>query len=244
MYTLSGSYYDTLHSFKNYAKETARVREWIRQYNPGARSVLDVACGTGRHLEYLQVDFEVAGIDLNEEMLHAARRRCPDGDFRLGNMVDFTLGRQFDVVTCLFSAIAYTKFLVCMKRAIMNMARHLAPGGVLILEPWFSPDRYYVNHLKVNVTETPGMKTVWMYTTHRDGAIGWWDIHYLIGRPDGVEHFVEHHEVGLFTDEEYRQGFHAAGLSVDYDAYGLIDRGMYFGRRPQEFQSCRPDPAH
>lgn len=56
------------------------------------------------------------------------------------DMRTFDLGRTFDVVTCLFSSIGYFTELDDMQAAIGNMASHLAPGGVLIVEPWIHPD--------------------------------------------------------------------------------------------------------
>ena len=42
-----------------------------------------------------------------------------------------------------------------------------------------------------------------------------------------VEHFVEHHELALFTREEHLAAFRAAGLQVEHDEEGLIGRGLY-----------------
>jgi hypothetical protein len=56
------------------------------------------------------------------------------------------------------------------------------------------------------------------------------DFAYSVGTPAGVEQFTEHHELGLFTDEEYRGAFAAAGLAVEHDAEGLMGRGLYLGR--------------
>jgi len=55
--------------------------------------------------------------------------------------------------------------------------------------------------------------------------------HYLIGGPDGIEHRVEHHALGLFTREEMTQAFARTGFSdVQYDPDGLTGRGLYLAR--------------
>ena len=43
--------YDAFYSHKDYEGESARVTELVVERNPGARTLLDVACGTGKHLE-------------------------------------------------------------------------------------------------------------------------------------------------------------------------------------------------
>ena len=52
----------------------------------------------------------------------------------------------------------------------------------------------------------------------------------VASNPTGIEAFSERHEAALFTDEEYRQAFVAAGLSVEHDSEGLIGRGLYIGQ--------------
>ena len=45
--------YDAVYSDKDYAGESQRLASIIRERVPMARTLLDVACGTGRHIEYL-----------------------------------------------------------------------------------------------------------------------------------------------------------------------------------------------
>jgi hypothetical protein len=61
----------------------------------------------------------------------------------------------------------------------------------------------------------------------REGNVSIFDFEYLVGTPDGIERFTEHHELGLFTVEQYLEAFRAAGLEADHDPEGPMGRGLY-----------------
>jgi SAM-dependent methyltransferase len=229
MFVKSARFYDALYGFKDYASASARLHALIRANHPSASSLLDVGCGTGRHLESLKQWYHVEGVDLNADLLDVARERCPDVPLHQGDMVDFALGRRFDVVVCLFSAIAYVRTADRMRAAVANMAAHLDDGGVLVIEPWFSPERLRTGHITANFVNESDLKIAWMYTTTVEDGVSVLDIHYLVGTPQQVEHFTERHELGVFTDEEYARAVESAGLAVQYDAEGLFGRGLYIG---------------
>ena len=229
MFTRSPDLYDALYRFKDYEGETRQLRELIRGHNPSAATLLDVACGTGNHLHFLRQHYRVEGLDRNEALLEGARRRCPDVTFHNGDMRSFSLPGRFDVVTCLFSAIGYLKDTEGLGQAIGTMARHLHDHGILIIEPWFTPDQYWTNQLRVNIVDHAKYKGAWMYVPQRIGRTSVEDIYYLIGSSDGIDSFTERHEVTLFTREEMMSAFTAAGLDVRHDPVGLRGRGLYVG---------------
>jgi SAM-dependent methyltransferase len=105
----SAAWYDRFYATKDYAAEARQVTALIHQHNPPARTLLDVACGTGRHLEHLRETFACHGVDLDPALLEFARQRLPGIPLTHGDMTDFDLGRRFDAVTCLFSSIGYTR---------------------------------------------------------------------------------------------------------------------------------------
>jgi ubiquinone/menaquinone biosynthesis C-methylase UbiE len=229
MFTKSAGFYDILYYFKDYGVASRQLHALIQRHNPNAKTLLDIACGTGKHLEELQKYYRVEGLDINSEMIEIARSRCPEVPLHLGDMVDFSLGRTFDVVTCLFSSIGYVKTVENLERAVANMASHLRPGGLLFVEPWFSLETYWTGRVTANFVNEPELKIAWMYNSEVKGRLSILNIHYLVGAPQGIEYFTELHEIGLFSNEEYLQTFRKAGLSTFYDAQGLFGRGMYIG---------------
>jgi SAM-dependent methyltransferase len=234
MFSKSQRFYDAIYSGKDYAEEARRLKRFIAQHQRSdGRALLDVACGTGGHIPYLRDAFDYEGLDLDPEMLALARSRFPDILFHQGDLVDFDLGRSFDVVTCLFSSIAYTRTAPRLRQAIATMARHVRPGGVLIVAPFITPESWIPGQPHAIFVDRPDLKLVRMNVSDVDasGTVAILDFHYLVGTPEGVEHLIEHHELGLFTDEDYRAAFAATGLAVAYDAEGLISRGLYIGTR-------------
>jgi SAM-dependent methyltransferase len=234
VFTKSEAFYDAIYSWKDYKRESERLRRLIDTHKRShGNALLDVAVGTGGHIPYLRDAFTIEGLDLDPRMLDLARARHAGIKFHHGDMLDFDLGRQFDVVVCLFSSIGYVKTAPRLNQAVANMARHICAGGVLIIEPFFSPAAWKPERRAwANFVDQPDLKIARMAVWDIDGSVVSSDFHYLVGTPAGIEHFTERHEMGLFTDEQHRAAFTAAGLDVAYDAEGLMGRGVYIGIRP------------
>jgi hypothetical protein len=144
-------------------------------------------------------------------------------------MTDFDLGCTFDVVTCLFSSIGYVKTLENLRLAIRCMASHLSPGGTLVIEPWFTPEDWRPGTVHALLIDEPELKIARVSTSFVKGRLSYFDLHYLIGTPEGTEHLVERHELGLFSVAEMQDALTDAGLGVTYYADGLTGRGLYLG---------------
>jgi ubiquinone/menaquinone biosynthesis C-methylase UbiE len=234
LFEKSARYYDVIYDAmgKDYGREAKRLRELIRKHQKSTgKTLLDVACGTGRHISFLKQSFEVEGLDLDRKLLAIARRRNPDIMFHYGNMLNFKLYTQFDVITCLFSAIGYMTSYRKLQQAIGNMEHHLRPGGVLIIEPWITPTAYIPGHVGAVFVNQPKLKIARMNRALIKGCISILDFHYLVATPGSIKYFMEHDEFGLFTHRQYVTAFHAAGLKVVRDSKGLIGRGLYIGTK-------------
>ena len=230
-YAKQAEFYDTIYAAmgKDYKEEAENVRQLISSHkqSPGNK-LLDMACGTGLHLQYLKEHFDAQGIDLEPKMLEIAHSRLPEITFRLGNMLDFELPEKFDAITCLFSSIGYMKDVTELNQALKQMAAQLNPGGVIVIEAWLHPEMWGEGHVGAVFVDEPQLKIARINDSQLEGNVSIMNMNYTIGTPEGVEHFAEVHRMTLFTDEEYKDAFGAAGLRVSKDD-GFRGRSMYVG---------------
>ncbi len=229
MFKKSAWFYDAIYTWKDYAAESQQVHAWIQQYkhSPG-NTLLDVACGTGLHLAHLQAHYDVEGLDLDEQILSVARERLPNVPLHQASMVDFDLGKTYDVITCLFSAIAYAQSLNDLHQVAAAMFQHLEPGGVAIVEGFITPEQWRDRHVGMQTVDQPELKIVRMNTNQRDGRSLTLDFHYMVGTPESIETFTEQHRMSLFSDAEYVAAFEAAGFKVETISDGLMkDRSVF-----------------
>jgi ubiquinone/menaquinone biosynthesis C-methylase UbiE len=235
MFSKSAKYYDEIYAFmdKDYSAETKKLQKFIQKHKQsGGGNLLDVACGTGTHSNLLNQYYHVEGLDLDTKMLAVARRKYPGIKFHHGDMMDFSLNRKFDIITCLFSSIGYVRTKSYLAKAIRNMAGHLLPGGVLLVEPWFSAEQWNVGRVYMTSVNHDDLKIIRMSRSSRRGNISIIEFQYLIGTSKKIEHSIEIHKLGLFSNQDYLNAFEAAGLKTTHDAKGLDGRGLYIGGKP------------
>lgn len=144
----SADFYDDLYEGKDYAAEADYVDALIQQYLPGAQSVLDLGCGTGRHArKFTEKGYSVVGIDRSPEMIAKAwcrrERLLPQIRERLtferGDIRDLQLGRQFDAVVALFHVISYQISNDDLIAAFTTAKTHLQTNGLFIFDCWYGP---------------------------------------------------------------------------------------------------------
>jgi SAM-dependent methyltransferase len=144
----SADFYDDLYEGKDYAAEADYVDALIQQYLPGARSVLDLGCGTGRHaIKFMEKGYTVLGVDRSLEMIAKARghreQLLPHIRERLtfeqADIRDLRLGRQFDAVVALFHVISYQISNDDLIAAFATAKTHLRTNGVFIFDCWYGP---------------------------------------------------------------------------------------------------------
>jgi SAM-dependent methyltransferase len=228
--------YDLLYTgtgIKDYPAESEALHSIIQEASPGARTLLDVACGTGAHLAILRRWYEVEGVDLSPEMLEVARARLGDVPLHMADMRTLELGRRFDAVTCLFSAIGYVTDPAEMRSTIRRIADHVAPGGVLLVDGWVRPEDWGDEfHGGPDVASDEETMVVRLTFTRRVGSITELDLHHLVRDADGIDHFVEHHRLALVPTADYVSAFESAGLRARFVPF-MPSRDRVVGTKPR-----------
>lgn len=135
-------YYDLLYKDKPYAAEASYIDDLIRKYRPGAKSILNLGCGMGRHDAcFEKMGYSVCGVDLSDTMLVEAHKRAIPGklEFFKGDVRTVDLHRKFDVVVSLFHVMSYQTQDDDILAAFRTAEKHLVPGGVFIFDFWYGP---------------------------------------------------------------------------------------------------------
>ena len=195
--------------------------DYCLQLAEGARSVLDLGCGTGQLAARLADRRDVVGVDPAAAMLDIARGR-PGGERVTWVEADarrLRLGRQFDLV--LLTGHAFQVFLTDDdQRAVLStIAEHLAPGGRFIFDtrnPATQEWRDWTPEHSRRGFDHPSLGAIeaWGDYTH-DAATGviTYETHYQIAASERL--FSAASKIRFIARERLAAMLDHAGLEVD-----------------------------
>jgi SAM-dependent methyltransferase len=135
---LHASYYDRFHQTKDYRAEVDQMRDVFAKEGPVA-SVLDLGCGTGRHLEMLAASgYDVVGVDRSAAMAERARSRLAAFSARAAvveaDLFELSMDRTFDAVIMMFSLIGYQVTNHRVRATLDALRRQVRPGGLVLFD--------------------------------------------------------------------------------------------------------------
>lgn len=120
---------------------------YVEEAQDAGGPVLELGCGTGRiAIPIVKAGVEVVGLDFSEAMLDVARRkaaRLSKGAASLtlirADMQDFSLDQKFRLAIIPFRGFQSLLTVTDEIETLLNIKRHLAPGGRLVFNI-FVPD--------------------------------------------------------------------------------------------------------
>ena len=129
--------------FVNWKERLAYEFPFIEQQltASGARRVLDMACGTGKHtIALAQRGFDVTGADLSVGMFERARENAAavgsEARFVVAGFGELAakVGNGFDALLCLGNSLPHVLTADALHETLTDFAAVLRPGGLLLIQ--------------------------------------------------------------------------------------------------------------
>jgi 2-polyprenyl-3-methyl-5-hydroxy-6-metoxy-1,4-benzoquinol methylase len=191
------------------------------------RDVLDVACGSGRHILGLaHRDYNCTGQDYTPEQVQIAKARAKQEGVSIkllqGDATKLKYESKFDAVLAiriLFLLPDDDSVQTCLRQ----IYRALKSGGIMVCnianpfydgENWFSLKSIYQGHY-FGETVVPGMRFINIDRVEdfdKLHGVAWWQERFIIETPDGTHIFLERERLRLFTYWDILHYLQAAGF--------------------------------
>ncbi|NTV01406.1 MAG: class I SAM-dependent methyltransferase [Chlorobiaceae bacterium] len=225
--------------------EAARCVETILRitgldHEPDKASVLDIACGAGRHaFAFARKGHQITANDLSAFLLGTAESEAAasglDIAFTRCDMRAIRLERQFDLVVQLFSSFGYFETEDEDRAVLRNVLEMLRPGGWYVLDllnpSWLSS--HFVPHSE---------KTSGELTITEERTLSHEKVSKRIGIRDAAGHTISFTEsMKLFSPEAISgllqsEGFEVVRIAGDYLGAEFLapasPRILLFSRKP------------
>jgi SAM-dependent methyltransferase len=195
------------------------VQKLLVRFRPGARTLLDLACGTGSStLPFARRGMNVAGVDRSPAMLERARAKAAaEGlaiPFYQQDLCRLSLKDRFDAATCLYDSINYLLSWDDLCEAFARVGDALEDGGVFIFDI-NTAYKLSAIHDTTMFIEEDDVSLVWENTYDRRTRIWRITLTGFIRTADGhYERFREVHEEKAHTIEELTEALGRAGFEV------------------------------
>lgn len=192
------TYYHTLYKNRDLSEAEQFIQRLIKRVPiPTDASVLDLACGKGRHAITLsECGFNVLGVDLSANSICEAKKYESDSlSFEVHDMREVIPNKQFDAVFNLFTSFGYFDSIIENQRVIHSIAEMLRPNGFFVID--FMNSRQVVTNLVAEET-----KIVDGITFHIERKFdGTHIVKEIQFEADGREHAYSERVQGLVMDD-------------------------------------------
>jgi SAM-dependent methyltransferase len=142
MYADLADWWPLLSPPDEYTEEADVYKRALLEHAPSRpRTLLELGSGGGSNAFHLKADFELTLVDLSPDMLRQSRALNPELEHCVGDMRDVRLGRLFDAVF-IHDAISYMTTRADLERALATAFAHCRPGGVALIAPDETRERY------------------------------------------------------------------------------------------------------
>jgi len=139
-YSVLADIYDIVMSDVDYETWADYIDEIILMHQPTARSILELACGTGTialSLEELDC-YQITATDGSSDMIRIAKQKAAKANseinFQTMNFLDLSIEKSFDVIYMVFDSLNYLHTKEEIIRLHQEVKRILNPDGIFVYD--------------------------------------------------------------------------------------------------------------
>ncbi|MBR9676730.1 methyltransferase domain-containing protein [Candidatus Woesearchaeota archaeon] len=134
MYKEVALLYDAVIGEMPYAKWTKDIITLLKKHNHTPKLLLDLACGTGNHLEHFTKKFSCIGVDKSKTMLQIAKTKVDNVKFYEQDMRKLNITEKPDTIVCLYDSINNLKTENDLLKTFKAVRKTLSENGIFIFD--------------------------------------------------------------------------------------------------------------
>lgn len=234
LYSKYAEYYDKIYAQKDYTHECQFI-EWVVEEHGSSNgnTLLDMACGTGSHIQLLKDKFDIIGMDISPNMLQLARSKIPDVEFVQGDMKKLDLDKRFSAIICMYSAINYNISYAELEKTLENFYNHLDEGGVLVFDLGFNKDNWVDGSVIIDTISEDDLELARIGQSRLNGDVSNSSFVFLIKKDGKMDFSVDQHELGVFKSINVLELMENVGFETYvYDEFTSAEWNSESGNRP------------
>lgn len=221
-------FYDLLMQGVDYEAWVNYVEELLKYFQGKARSVVDLACGTGNStLPWSKRGYLTFGVDLSAEMLAIARQKAAVQNIVITylqqNLCSLELPEAVDLAVCFQDGLNYILDIHELEQAFQAVFNNLKSGGFFIFDLNYLP-RIISQNEEFSLAQDDRYSFVWRSRYLETENL--WEVLVTGGvkdNEDQVEHFSEIHRERIYEKNEVWSLLISSGFTVlgNYQAFSF-----------------------
>lgn len=135
MFDKLAKYYDLIMSPFDYQELVDCLDDLIISCGGDRTNILDLGCGTSEELVYfMQLGYQVSGIDLSKEMIEVSNEKLNIGDFKVGDMRNFKTKKKYDNVISVFDTVNYITDPKDLSKCFKSVNKAMNMDGLFLFD--------------------------------------------------------------------------------------------------------------
>ncbi|GGE43387.1 methyltransferase [Pullulanibacillus camelliae] len=225
--------YDHLMSEAPYDKWATFLKE--HTVTQAGKHLLDMGCGTGTlSVAFKKMGFNVAGVDLSEDMLTVAQNKAIEQGVNLPlyqqNIKQLDLPERFDVITAFCDTVNYLEGLEAVKDCFQSVSHHLKKEGLFLFDVHSvrKIDDIFANNTFSSIEEE--VAYIWECFQGEAAHSVYHELSFFVKEANGLyqrydeSHYQRTYPLDVYIQELEKAGFKVHSIIGDFDPDSPLDQ--------------------